>query len=154
MADENRNDDNFELAADIREVDGNHDLGAAEIAEKLIERGWGKHPVDKYPRADGDFMVLGPEIFTGAEGTASEGVISWKGENFYRTHDGKPPVVPEVVVEPLSAYKSGDKVSVMKNGDWLPGFVSEKDRVSNHLHINTERGPVTIASTNFIKRRN
>jgi hypothetical protein len=55
-------------------------------------------------------------------------------------------------VTPLKDYKSGDPVSVLKNGDWLLGIVSEKDKVSNHLHVNTERGPVTVASTRFIKR--
>ncbi|NKS77986.1 hypothetical protein GS539_19380 [Rhodococcus hoagii] len=29
-----------ELAQDIRAVDGNHLLGASELAERLIERGW------------------------------------------------------------------------------------------------------------------
>jgi hypothetical protein len=28
------------LAADIRAVDGNHDLGAGALAEALVERGW------------------------------------------------------------------------------------------------------------------
>jgi glyoxylase-like metal-dependent hydrolase (beta-lactamase superfamily II) len=28
------------LAADIRAIDGNHDKGAAELAEQLIARGW------------------------------------------------------------------------------------------------------------------
>lgn len=56
-------------------------------------------------------------------------------------------------VTPLKDYKSGDEVTVLKNGDWLPGIISEKDKVSNHLHVNTERGPVTVASTRFIKRR-
>lgn len=28
------------LANDIRTVDGNHDLGAGELAARLIERGW------------------------------------------------------------------------------------------------------------------
>ncbi|QXW04028.1 hypothetical protein [Rhodococcus globerulus] len=31
-----------ELAADIRAVDGNHDLGAAALADKLAELGWSK----------------------------------------------------------------------------------------------------------------
>ena len=35
-----------DLAADIREVDGNHDLGTAELAEALVAKGWtrGKTP--------------------------------------------------------------------------------------------------------------
>ncbi|RDI32435.1 hypothetical protein DEU38_103168 [Rhodococcus sp. AG1013] len=31
-----------ELAQDIRAVDGNHSLGAAELAERLIERGYSR----------------------------------------------------------------------------------------------------------------
>ena len=31
------------LAQDIRQVDGNHSLGAGALAEKLIERGWCKN---------------------------------------------------------------------------------------------------------------
>lgn len=33
-----------ELAQDIRRVDGNHDLGAGRLAEKLAEKGWVKIP--------------------------------------------------------------------------------------------------------------
>ena len=29
-----------DLAADIRAIDGNHELGAGALAEALIERGW------------------------------------------------------------------------------------------------------------------
>lgn len=32
-----------QLAADIREVDGNNDLGARHLAEALIEKGWIHH---------------------------------------------------------------------------------------------------------------
>lgn len=55
-------------------------------------------------------------------------------------------------VVPLAEYKQGDKVLALKNGDWLSGVVSERDKISNHLHVNTDRGPVTIASTRLIKR--
>lgn len=38
------------LAADIRSVDGDHTLGAAELAEKLIELGYTKKPgFDPHP---------------------------------------------------------------------------------------------------------
>jgi hypothetical protein len=30
------------LAADIRKIDGNHDLGAGALAERLVELGWRK----------------------------------------------------------------------------------------------------------------
>lgn len=35
------------LAADIREVDGDHKLGAAELAEALVEKGWTQSPAKK-----------------------------------------------------------------------------------------------------------
>lgn len=35
---------------------------------------------DMYPYIDGDFIILGPELFTNSEGT----VICWRGENYYR----------------------------------------------------------------------
>ena len=31
-----------ELAADIREVDGNHSLGASALADRLVDLGWSK----------------------------------------------------------------------------------------------------------------
>lgn len=34
-----------ELAQDIRAVDGSHSLGAAELAERLAERGWSRPQV-------------------------------------------------------------------------------------------------------------
>jgi hypothetical protein len=33
-----------------------------------------------YPYREGDFLILGPEIFASIDGR----VISWKGENYYR----------------------------------------------------------------------
>lgn len=42
-----------ELAEDIRELDGNHDLGAGELAEGLIQRGW--TTVDLVTRFPGDY---------------------------------------------------------------------------------------------------
>lgn len=49
-----------------------------------------------YPHPDGDFMVLGPEIFAG--GPASDPVISWRGENFTRQ-----PAPTSVVLDPDEA---------------------------------------------------
>ncbi|KSU80768.1 hypothetical protein [Rhodococcus qingshengii] len=45
----------------------------------------------EYPRTDGDFTVLGPEIFTDASGE----FICWKGVNYVRQPDpASSPVVP------------------------------------------------------------
>jgi hypothetical protein len=40
----------------------------------------------RYPHQDGDFITLGPEIFT----TKTGDVISWKGDNYVRQTE--PPV--------------------------------------------------------------
>lgn len=134
-----------ELAADIRALDGNNDLGAAALAEALIEKGWGKpaskDPSVDYPHQSGEFNVLGPEIFTDLAGT----VISWKGVNYY------PRAESTIATPSLKTYNEGQLVEVLRGGDWIPGRVSSRDKVSNHVHVDTERGPVTIASTRYIK---
>lgn len=106
----------------------------------------------EYPFEDGDFLVLGPEIFTGKPGTPSDGVIAWKGENFYRTHDGKPPVVKVVDLQPkdLKAYSVSERVETIHNGDWLPGIISSKQ--PGILNVDTERGPVTVGSYHKIRK--
>ena len=40
----------------------------------------------RYPHPDGDFTVLGPEIFTDRSGD----VICWKGENYVRQEQERP----------------------------------------------------------------
>lgn len=148
MADENRNDDTFELAADIREVDGDHKLGASALAEKLIERGWVKpDPKDDssvdYPRLseDGTTIVLGPEIFASADET----VINWKGQNYV-------PQQAKNLQPPLKNYGDGERVEVFKNGSWLAGHITSRDKVSGHLHVHTDRGPVTVASSHGVRK--
>lgn len=135
-----------DLAADIREVDGDNSLGAGALAEKLIEKGWAKpSPKDDasvdYPRLEGDTIVLGPEIFSSAD----EKVINWKGQNY----------VPQVAPNPqppLKAYKDGEQVEVVKNGSWLKGHITQRDKVSGHLHVHTDRGPVTVASSHGVRK--
>ena len=31
-------------------------------------------------------------------------------------------------------------------------FVQDRDRVSGHLHVHTDRGPVTVGTTNYIRK--
>lgn len=52
----------------------------------------------------------------------------------------------------LKDYKAGERVSVLKNYNWLDGQITSIDRGSHHLHVHTERGPVTIASPMFVKK--
>ncbi len=87
-----------DLAADIRELDGNNDLGAAALAEALVAKGWVK---------------------------------------------GEP--APED--RPLKDYKVNDKVIVLDR-DLLrrEGVVRQVDPVSFHVHVHTEKGPITIAT--------
>lgn len=91
-----------DLAADIRSVDGDHKLGAGELAEALGALGWTKAPV-----------------------------------------------APEH--PPLRSYKVGQLVSAVRNGEWLEGVISEIDPFGTH--VQTDRGPVTIAKDALIKPR-
>lgn len=129
------------LAADIRAIDGDHKLGAAELAEKLIELGYAKGKAE-YPFESGDALVLGPELISQPDGS----VISWKGQNY----------VPQAEAKKLTLkdFKDGEKVEVFsaKAGDFIPGFIQDRDKVSGHLHVHTDRGPVTIATANYIRK--
>lgn len=150
MDDDATNDTINGLASDIREADGNHDLGASALAEKLVGRGWSKPgPKDDasldYPRLDSDLIVLGPEIFTGGPGNEDNRVISWKGQNYIIQGEKNPQ-------PPLKSYAVGERVTVMKNGDWLDGQITSIDKVSSHLHVHTERGPVTIGAPHMIHK--
>jgi len=90
-----------DLAADIREVDGEHKLGAGELAEALAAKGWVKTPV----------ALLQP---------------------------------------PLGAYKVGEYVVALKDSTWRDGRISE---ITPHgIHVETEVGPVTVATSNRIKK--
>lgn len=104
-----------------------------------------------YPFDDGDFIVLGPEIFTGQPGSPGDGVISWKGENFYRTHDGKPPVAKISEPHPaLKNYKIGEKVEVLRGGDFVPGVITSIQAGS--VNVDTERGPVPVGGPLRIRK--
>lgn len=88
-----------ELAADIRALDGNHDLGASELATALTELGWTKVPIV------------------------------------------------------LQSYREGHLVDVFypPTGTWLPGHVSQVE--SGIVHVDTEKGPVSVMNITRIKRR-
>ena len=130
-----------ELAQDIRRLDGNNDLGAGKLAQALIDLGWSKGKAE-YPFPSGDVLVLGPELIAEPDGS----VLSWKGQNY----------VPQAEVKKLTLkdFKDGEKVEVFssKVGDFIPGFVQDRDRVSGHLHVHTDRGPVTVGTTNYIRK--
>lgn len=63
------------LAEDIRLVDGNHDLGAGELAEALIRAGWTK--IEYITRFPVDYTTgRHVEILDGTRGTWLEGTVS------------------------------------------------------------------------------
>jgi hypothetical protein len=53
----------------------------------------------------------------------------------------------------LGAYDMGDAVEIKVLGAWTPGRVSSVDRISNRVHVDTDLGPKTIASTRGIRIR-
>lgn len=124
------------------EIDGN-DVDWKSTAEalqaELAQR-------QEYPRdADqGDFIVLGPDIFTGKPGTPGENIISWKGQNYV------PQKVVDLQPKDLKKYDVGELVEVQKNGNWLPGRISSKQ--AGQLNVDTERGPVPVMSYHVIRK--
>lgn len=98
------------LAADIREIDGSHELGAAALAEALIEKGW----------------ILP--------------VVEVSAEEEFEPH----PV--------LKNYAVQEQVIVLRNGDWTPAVVTDKNPEGTMLNVFTERGPLTIMSTRNIQK--
>lgn len=148
MAD-NETTDIDAFAADIRAVDGNHDLGAAELAEKLIELGYTKGK-SALPKAQ--------NVTLEAQGDDWYATVNFDNGTIQSSplDDASKDLIAKQKVEnphpPLSSYKQGDKVEVFKNGDFLPGFIQSIDKVSKHIHAHTDRGPVTIASPTSIRR--
>lgn len=68
-----------ELAADIREVDGNHSLGASALADLLVDRGWSK-PRTVTSAAELDALPVGAVVHSAAGTIAAkldrtEGVV-------------------------------------------------------------------------------
>lgn len=57
-----------------------------------------------------------------------------------------PLVAQESTPRPLTAYKQGQYVETLHipSGTWIDGYISSIDAVSRHLHIETERGPLTV----------
>lgn len=64
----------------------------------------------------------------------------------------KPLIEQAAQHRPLRSYKQGTYVEVFNatSGDWTPGYVSEIDR-SGHLHVETERGPLTIGHARRVR---
>ncbi|MCX5598388.1 hypothetical protein OOK29_09585 [Streptomyces phaeochromogenes] len=64
----------------------------------------------KYPHADGDVTVLGPEVFASSDGA----VISWKGENYVRQPE--PERIPRL--RPRSAVAFNALSRILRSRDW------------------------------------
>lgn len=94
----------------------------------------------QYPRVDGDFLQLGPEIFTKVD---DQSAIMYKGVAYgIKQADPQP--------KDLKKYSIGEVVEVQKNGMWMPGRVSSRDAAT--LNVDTERGPVPVMSYHIIRK--
>lgn len=129
------------LAADIREVDGKHDLGAAALAEALVDKGWGVPQTYPSTSQDGTVTKIGPNVVLLSDGPA----IEYEGKRYVlaKTENLQPA---------LKQYKDGEQVEVFKNGAWLPGFITSREKGSSMIHVHTDRGPVSVASTHGIRK--
>ena len=125
------------------EIDGNDvdwketahaaQMRVSELEELLSTR-------KEYPYEDGDFLILGPEIFTKV---GDESAIMYKGVAYAtKTVDLQP--------KDLKKYDVGEAVEVQKNAAWLPGRISSKS--AGALNVDTERGPVTVMSYHIIRK--
>ena len=100
-------------------------------------------PVSEYPVVDGDFLRLGPEIFTKV---GDHSIISWKGVNY---------ALQAAKTEPkqLKEFISGEKVEVLRDGDWIDGMVNGIEKRLNLVYVHTSRGPITAARADCIRPR-
>lgn len=103
---------------------------------------------ETYPQTSGEYTIIGPNCMKLGD------VINYEGENFYTIEQARAIIAAETPAK-LTDYKQGEQVEVLdpKAGVWREGFISSIDRISNHLHVDTERGPITVASTGRIRRR-
>lgn len=163
------------LAQDIRTIDGDHSLGAGELAQKLSDLGYvkiGGGVVTAF-RSEGSMNDGGAKLQE-ADGELREGQLeipdadgnifvhvtgSWPfrvklsdNDATFIKNASKAPTAQVDPHPPLRSYQDGEHVEVVKDGDWLKGFIQDRDKVSGYLHVHTRRGPVTIASRTSIKR--
>lgn len=97
----------------------------------------------EYPFEDGDFLRLGPEIFTLV---GDHSVISWKGVNYI-------PQPEATEHKSLKDYHSGDLVETIKDGLWIEGMVNGTEKRLGLVYVHTNRGPVTVARPDGIRPR-
>jgi hypothetical protein len=101
----------------------------------------------EYPQQSGEYSILGPGV------QKLGGVINHEGENYYTLAEARKLIAAETPLK-LTDFKQGEYVEVldMRSARWTPGYISSRDPISNHLHVETDRGPVTVASTQRIRR--
>jgi hypothetical protein len=117
---------------------------AATIAEHAVHSGWVLLPATKEEIPE--FLSDGVshearvrlEVFLAANAEAAEALRKEQAASERK---------------PLKSYKPKDFVSIMVPalGVWVPGRVNSVDPVSGYLHVDTERGPVTIASNRRVR---
>lgn len=133
-----------EKAETVEEVDANDidwqdvahkaQMQASELAEKL-------HDQKTYPYEEGDFLILGPEIFTKID---DQSAIMYKGVA-YIIKQGE-----DLQPKELKAYSVGEFVEVQKFANWVPGRITSKQ--AGILNVDTEYGPVGVGSYHLIRK--
>jgi hypothetical protein len=114
-----------------------------EVINEALRRRIAEEKV--YPYVEGDFLQLGPELFTGAEGTPDHGKLMWKGVLYTE------PAAASVEEKKLSAYNSGELVEVIKDGEWFQGTINGIEKKLGMIYVHTRRGPVTIGTPRNIR---
>jgi hypothetical protein len=113
-----------------------------DLAQQIIDQGWVLIPADSADYA---------EFMSEAEGLSSEQVSRVQSLINYvvETEKTKAAATPSK----LSAYKVGDAVDIMVNGDWYPGIVTSFSQLNTNIHVGTERGPHTLQNKARIRPR-
>jgi hypothetical protein len=115
---------------------------ATFLAKHLVGReGW-----ILLSRVPGDLTEVGAGTLTPAQEAALMGFV----RDLQQTAISRATVKDGHKV--LRAYKPNDFVEVLHHdGEWTRGYVSSLDSTSNYIHVETEKGPVTVATTRRIR---
>lgn len=84
-----------------------------------------------------------------------EVVSIWSPEKeTFSTADGVVYVIQKPVdLHPtLDKYKVGERVDVLKHGDWVTGHITSKERGGSLIYVHTEKGPASVGSTRMIRK--
>lgn len=118
----------LKLASDIRELDGAHDMGAAELAEALVNRGW-TIPTPWY---------IDPATTQPTRIAPSVDAIPLDADDLIEglTIALRP-------VEEKQVFENGDSVEVNTDWGWIRGHITEIYPYGL-TSVHTEHGPVSV----------